>query len=160
STLSRDLMAVLISRSPRVLALALGGDQVRRECLAQMLDVPAEELEPPTPKADLDRARRWLFAPQSPESVLRDDSLDYFSAPGEGMECVEISRRIRALAGSGLPFDRVAVLLRDPDRYQPFLEEALRRAGIPAHFSRGVVRPEPAGRAFLALLACAREGCS
>src|SRR5436190_4399196 len=36
----------------------------------------------------------------------------------------------------------------------------MRRAGIPAYFSRGVVRPDPAGRAFLALLACAREGCS
>jgi len=88
---------------------------------------------------------------------LSGDTLDYFSAPGEGMECVEIARRIRFLAGAGIPFDRVAVLLRDPERYQPFLEEALRRAGIPAHFSRGVVRPDPAGRAFLALLACARE---
>src|SRR6185436_5937128 len=72
----------------------------------------------------------------------------------------EIARRIRILTGAGIPFDRVAVLLRDPERYQPFLEEALRRAGIPAHFSRGVMRPDPAGRAFLALLVCAREGCS
>ena len=40
------------------------------------------------------------------------------------------------------------------------MEEALRRAGIPAYFSRGTARPDPAGRAFLALLACAGEGCS
>jgi len=49
-------------------------------------------------------------------------------------------------------------LLRDSERYQPFLEEALRRAGIPAHFSRGVVRPIQPARLFL--LACARDGCS
>jgi hypothetical protein len=54
----------------------------------------------------------------------------------------------------------MAILLRSPERYQPLVEEALRRAAIPAYFSRGVARPDPAGRAFLALLACAGEGCS
>jgi hypothetical protein len=101
--------------------------------------------------------RRWLFSPQAPESANWDESLDYFSAPGEGLECVEICRRIRGLA---VPFDRIAVLLRDPDRYHTFLEEAFRRSGIPDYFSRGVVRPDSSGRAFLALLACARDGCS
>ncbi len=157
SALSRDLLAALISRSPRVLAVTLSADG---ETLARMLDVPAEDVNPSGADADLDRVQTWLFSPQAPPSDLADDTLDYFSAPGEGMECVEIARRIRILTGAGIPFDRVAVLLRDPERYQPFLEEALRRAGIPAHFSRGVVRPDPAGRAFLALLACARDGCS
>src|SRR6185369_8152110 len=160
SALSRELLAALISRSPRVLAATLMGDPVRLKALAQMLGAPVEELRPIGPSADLDRVKAWLFSPQAPPSELADDTLDYFSAPGEGMECVEIARRIRVLTGAGIPFDRVAVLLRDAERYQPFLEEALRRAGIPAHFSRGVVRPDPAGRAFLALLACAREGCS
>jgi CRISPR/Cas system-associated exonuclease Cas4 (RecB family) len=36
----------------------------------------------------------------------------------------------------------------------------LRRAAIPGYFSRGVARPDPAGRAFLALLACAADKCS
>ncbi len=36
----------------------------------------------------------------------------------------------------------------------------MRRAGIPAHFSRGTLRPDPAGRAFLALLECAAENYS
>ena len=40
------------------------------------------------------------------------------------------------------------------------LEDALRRARIPAYFSRGTARPDPGGRAFLALLACAAEKCS
>src|ERR1035438_2087565 len=34
------------------------------------------------------------------------------------------------------------------------------RAGIPAYFVRGVRRPDPAGRAFLALLGCAVERLS
>ena len=59
-----------------------------------------------------------------------------------------------------MAFDRIAILLRSPERYQTLVAEALRRAAIPAYFSRGVARPDPAGRAFLALLACAAEGCS
>src|ERR1039457_5596424 len=80
-----------------------------------------------------------------------DASLDYFSAAGESLECVEMARRIRKSAAAGVAFDRMAILLRSPERYQPLVEEALRRAGIPAYFSRGVARPDPAGRAFLAL---------
>ena len=82
------------------------------------------------------------------------------SAPGESRECVEIARRIHAAARDGIPFDRIAVLLRAPDAYGPFLVEALRRAGVPAHFARGARRPDPSGRALLALLACAAEGYS
>ena len=54
----------------------------------------------------------------------------------------------------------MAILLRSPERYQFLVEEALRRAGIPSYFSRGSARPDPAGRAFLALLHCAEEFCS
>ncbi len=37
------------------------------------------------------------------------------------------------------------------------IEDALRRARIPAYFSKGSARPDPGGRAFLALLMCAVE---
>src|SRR5262249_14441002 len=47
--------------------------------------------------------------------------------------------------------------LRTPERYQPLLEEALTRAGVPYWFTKGSTRPDPAGRAFLALLLCALE---
>src|SRR5260370_12050790 len=40
------------------------------------------------------------------------------------------------------------------------METALRRAGIPAFFVRGSRRPDPSGRALLALLGCAAEGLS
>src|SRR4029079_5646395 len=83
-----------------------------------------------------------------------------FSAPGEGRECVEIARRIMEEARRGVPFDEVAVFVRSPDRYPGLLEHAFKRAGIPAWFDRGTSRPHPAGRAFLAILACACERLS
>src|SRR6185369_15157199 len=57
-------------------------------------------------------------------------------------------------------FDEMAVFLRAPERYTGLLEHAFRRAGIPAWFERGTRRPHPAGRAFLAVLACAVEKLS
>jgi ATP-dependent helicase/nuclease subunit B len=150
SECARDLVQALVSRSPHVLAVTLAGDKPSYEAVGEVIELTSAPTQ-------LDRVRTSLFLPQASESGDSDESLDYFSAPGEGAECVEIARRIR---NASVPFDRVAVLLRDPERYQPFLEEALRRADVAAYFSRGVVRPDPAGRAFLALLACAGEGCS
>jgi hypothetical protein len=86
--------------------------------------------------------------PADPEGVA------FFSSSGEALECVEIARKILA---SGLAFDACAVLLRSPGRYQPLIEDAFRRAGIEAWFTRGTVRPDSAGRSFLALLHCAEE---
>ncbi len=106
----------------------------------------------------LGRAAQYLFSTGRPPSGDYDRSVESFSAPGEGLEAVEMARRIRLLEAT--PFDRVAILLRSPERYQFLVEEALRRAGIPAYFSRGSARPDPAGRAFLALLYCAAERCS
>ncbi len=108
----------------------------------------------------LDRLRRNLFSPEAEAGPRPEEEFEFFSAPGEGLECVEIARRIRRLAGQGIAFDQMAILLRGPERYQPLVEEALRRAGIPGWYSRGSARPDPAGRAFLALLACASEGCT
>jgi ATP-dependent helicase/nuclease subunit B len=95
-----------------------------------------------------------------PPEIEGGDEIEIFSAPGEGRECVEIARRILSLARDGLPFDRVAVLLRSADLYRSHLAEAFSRSGIPVHFARGTVRPEPAGRAFCCLLDCAAEGLS
>ena len=119
----------------------------------------AEEADDPPPVSELEHLRAYLFA-TSPPRAERSGSFDLFSAPGEGLEAAEIARRIARLARAGRRFDEVAILLRDPVRYQPMIEEALRRASIPAYFSRGVARPDAGGRAFLALLACAVEKCS
>jgi ATP-dependent helicase/nuclease subunit B len=105
--------------------------------------------------------QRYLFSESArPSEANPDDEVAVFSAPGEGRECVEIARRVLSLARRGIPFDRIAVLLRSPEGYRANLEEALNRADIPTHFARGAVRPDPAGRAFCALLKCAAEGLS
>jgi ATP-dependent helicase/nuclease subunit B len=117
----------------------------------------APEGESPIPGGTaLDALQFQLFAERATPPVTRE-GVEFFSASGEALECVEITRRILE---SGLPFDACAVLLRHPGRYQPLMEDALRRAGIPAWFTRGVVRPDSAGRSFLALLHCAEEGLS
>src|SRR5262249_2161596 len=89
-----------------------------------------------------------------------DDGVGLTAWPGEARECVEIARAIQHEAARGTPFDRLAVLLRAPGDYVPHLEEAFARASIPYFFARAARRPHPAGRALLALLACAAEGLS
>ncbi|MGA2214347.1 MAG: PD-(D/E)XK nuclease family protein [Bryobacteraceae bacterium] len=152
------LLATLVQRSPSVFATATSGDDDIGS-LERILGLAAEDLDDTPPVGTLDRVRTWLFSSDPPPSAPPDASL-LFSAPGESFECVEIARRIRKLAEQGMPFDRIAILLRNVDPYQPLVEEALRRAGIDHYFSRGAARPDPAGRAFLALLACASDGCS
>lgn len=105
----------------------------------------------------LEQLQRNLFAVGAVEAREEDGSVEIFSTSGEALECVEIARRI---LHSGVPFDEAGILLRSPERYQPLVLEGLRRAGVPAYCSRGVARPDAAGRAFLALLACAEEGLS
>src|SRR5205823_4281146 len=79
---------------------------------------------------------------------------------GEGRECVEIARRMLKEAARGVRFDEMAILVRSTQQYIGVLEHALERAGIPGYFDRGTRRPHPAGRAFLALVACAAENFS
>ena len=110
--------------------------------------------------AAVHRLQEYLFSPQAPPRGSEDDSVVLFSAPGEGREAIEIARRLLQEAARGVPFDQMAVLLRAPQTYLGVLEHALERAGIPAWFHRGTRRPDPAGRALLALLACADEDLS
>jgi len=110
---------------------------------------------------DLASLRRFLFDTELEPLVRQPDgSLELFSAPGEGRECVEIARRILKEARRGVRFDEMAVFVRSPQSYFGLLEHALHRADVPAWFDRGTRRPHPAGRAFLALLACGAEHLS
>ncbi|MEZ5351968.1 MAG: PD-(D/E)XK nuclease family protein [Bryobacteraceae bacterium] len=158
-SLRRKLMAHLVASAPAVFVVALQSDTASVAAWRQLLEVEPEE------RADISgtvlaRARRHLFGAALSEKRKPDTTLEMFSAAGDSLECVEIARRIRLAAGRGFAFDQMAILLRSPERYQPLVEEALRRAGIPAWFHRGTARPDPAGRAFLALLQCAMEDCS
>lgn len=153
-------LTAVVGRAAEALAIHLSDDRSSSTRLGRIFGVQSEGVAELAGNSSLDSARRWLFSPRVPEVRTANESVQFFSAAGEGMECVEIARRIVSLAENGAAFDEVAVVLRDPRRYQALVEEALRRAAIPAYFSQGASRPDSAGRAFLALLACAAEGCS
>jgi ATP-dependent helicase/nuclease subunit B len=159
TTLEQRFIKALTEKAPAVLATALEGDEAVPE-LEKLLRTKAKHLEAGDPATSLDRVRRYVFASETLASATLDSTLEFFSAAGEGLECVEIARRIRLLAAGGVPFDRVAILLRNPDDYLSLVEDALKRASMAAWFTRGTLRPDPAGRAFLALLDCAAESLS
>lgn len=150
----RNLLKSLIKKSPAVLGLSLQHEQTELE---KILALAATPLERPA-RSCLENAQDNAFSLHTAAPRLRDESFDMFSASGEALECIEITRRIGEFVERGIVFDQIAILLRSPDRYQGVLEEALHRGSIPAWFSHGCRRPLPAGRAFLALLECAREG--
>lgn len=121
----------------------------------------------PAPTHPLARAQTFVFTAQDEESASstddnddNDNSFVFFSAPGEAREAVEIVRKVLDSAAQGVPFDRIGILLRDPSRYQPYLEDACARAEIPCFFTQTARQPDPSGRALLALLACAQEDLS
>jgi CRISPR/Cas system-associated exonuclease Cas4 (RecB family) len=160
-----ELWRQLVAASPEVLATVPGGDphtatlEAALESAAVSLD-QALDLEAPG-VTRLEALRRQVFSSNTTPTVVEDDgSLEIIAAPGEGREAVEIARRAHELALQGVPFDSMAILLRDPASYLGLVEEALDRAGIPAWFTRGTVRPDPAGRALLTLLHCAAEQLS
>ena len=110
--------------------------------------------------SDLSHLRRYVFTSEPPPPREAAGDVRLFSAPGEGREAVEIVRRVLDEAKRGVPFDEMAVFLRAPQQYQGLLEHACARAGVPVYFDRGTRRPDPAGRAFIALLSSAVEGLS
>jgi ATP-dependent helicase/nuclease subunit B len=157
--LERAFVEALTKASPAVLVTVAAGDEATLEAL-RSLGAREENADRTDDGGDLARARDFLFsATVPPPGEARGDVL-FFSAPGEGRETVEIARRILDEARAGTPFDEMAVLLRAPEVYGSLLEAALRRAGVPAWFARGTSRPDPSGRAFLALLDCALENLS
>ena len=158
SPVEGQFVAALTRAAAAVLATCPAHDLPARDVLAACGGV-AEHAEE-TGAGDLVSLRRHLFDEGAPPARELDGSLEFFSAPGEGREAIEIARRMLADAGRGVPFDEMAVLVRSPQHYHGLLEHALARAHIPAWFDRGSRRPHPAGRAFLALIACASEGLS
>ena len=115
----------------------------------------------PSPRTRLHSLQQHVLTGAPAPALPPDDTVAVFSASGEALEAVEIARRILRLAADhGTPFDEIAILARAGDRQQPLLQEALKRASIPAWYTRGVRRPDPAGRAFVALLQCAAEDYS
>ena len=153
----RDFVRAVIQRSSAAIATLAVGDFRTRAALAPWAGIRLIE---DGSERTLNRIRRHLFETSAPAEAEPLDVLELFSAPGEGREAIEIVRRVLREARRGVPFDRIAVAVRAPQQYSGLLEHAFGRAGIPAYFDRGTRRPHPAGRAFLAILACAVEGLS
>jgi ATP-dependent helicase/nuclease subunit B len=155
----RELVEALAERATAIVATVPHGDRDTIGHFSAMRAAIDERQGRGT--TDLALLRQFLFnTSEEPPRRTLDGSLEFFSAPGEGRECVEIARRILEHARSGVGFDEMAILVRTPQNYFGLLEHALKRAGIEAWFDRGTKRPHPAGRAFLALLACAAEHLS
>jgi len=159
SQLEERLIQALVEAAPAVLATAHERDDASLQILQVALSVTAEHLAADQTERSLDRLRANIFETAAPPGET-DSSVEFLSATDESRECVEIARSMLSLAQSGIQFDRMAILLRNPDAYQPLVEDALRRAGIPGFYTLGSRRPNPAGRALLALLACVSEGLS
>lgn len=155
-----ELLAALAEASSEILVTCPAGDARTVLALKALPSFQGVETKPIQATSSLARLGHYLFSDAVPPEGKADDEVVFFSAPGEERECVEISRRVIEQADSGICFDQIAILLRDPGSYSALMETALRRAGIPAFFARGSRRPDPSGRALLALLACAAEGLS
>jgi ATP-dependent helicase/nuclease subunit B len=159
SPVEREFVAKLAAVSRQVLMTCPAGDLRTFANLSGLVsnDGPVTA---PSGDSSLERLGFYLFSKALPPAGKLDDEVAFFSAPGEERECVEIARRVLGEASRGIPFDRMAILLRVPEGYASLMESALARARIPAYFAHGTRRPDPSGRALLALLACAAEGLS
>ncbi len=159
--MERGFIAAVARRAERVLATAPTGDDVSLRGLEGALGVSSEIVTRiPDSSETVWQLQNFVFSGSTPAESGSPEDVIILSAPGEAQEAVEIARAIQSEAEAGLSFDAMAVLLRSPDAYTPLLEDALGRAGIPAFFETGTLRPDPAGRAFLALLDCAAEELS
>ncbi len=153
------LVAAVAARAPAVLATAAAGDERSILHLERALATRRETAQS-REQHSLANLQTHLFEVSTPAERDLDERVTLRSWPGEARECVEIARGIRAEAARGVPFDRMAIFLPAQHDYTSHVEEALRRAEVPAFFARGTTRPDPAGRALLALLACRAEGLS
>jgi len=160
SSAERDFIGVVAAAAPEILATVPDGDERALHALVALGG--QVEVAPDAAPADTDLAhlRRYVFTSENPPLRARAGDVRLFSAPGEGREAVEIVRRLLDEAQSGVPFDEMAVFLRSPEHYLGLLEHAGARGGVPVYFDRGTRRPDPAGRAFIALLSCGVEGLS
>jgi ATP-dependent helicase/nuclease subunit B len=169
----RRFLEALVAGRERVLWTMASGDDRSRDTAVALGFEPLSSLpldiDPlrsgPFASAHADspplaRLREFVFSDATPPPGDPGDAVQFFSAPGEARECVEIVRRVLDHARAETAFDAMAVFVRAPDLYTPHLESAFRRAGVPAFFARGTLRPDPSGRAFLALLACRAESLS
>jgi ATP-dependent helicase/nuclease subunit B len=163
TAVEQEFVRVLLRQASDWIAVVPDGDERARDALGALdasITVEPENAQRAAGAHGLVRLRRYLFSSGEPAVGARDESVIFFSAPGEGREAVEIARYALDEARRGVRFDEMAVFLRSPREYLGLLEHAFARAAIPVWLGRGTRRPHPAGRALLALLSCADENLS
>ena len=157
----KRFIASLVRSAANVLATVPEGDETTLRALQEALDVASQiVLTGEDASAAVSQLQRYVFSGSAPSRPAATQDVIVLSAPGEAQEAVELARCIQSEAASGVRFDSMSILLRSPEAYTPLIEDALARAGVPAYFETGTLRPAPGGRAFLALLDCAAEELS
>jgi ATP-dependent helicase/nuclease subunit B len=160
SRCEQEFVQAVVERASSALATIPDDDSRARvtfERLGGSIEVAEDDAQRAT---DLAHLRKYVFTNERPPVRERSGDVRLFSAPGEGREALEIVRRILDEAQTGVRFDEIAVFLRTPQQYLGLLEHAAARGGVPVYFDRGTRRPDPAGRAFIALLSCGVDGLS
>jgi ATP-dependent helicase/nuclease subunit B len=160
SRAEQAFVSALASVAPDLVATVPEGDAAALAALTAIGAIVEARADAAATGSDLASLRQFVFEQAKPPLRERAGDVSLFSAPGEGREAVEIVRRALDEAGRGVRFDEMAVFLRTPQQYLGLLEHACARASVPVYFDRGTERPDPAGRAFIALLSCAVEGLS
>jgi ATP-dependent helicase/nuclease subunit B len=153
-----ELFAALAATAPRTVASVVHGDERTEAYVRRALPTARVERRRVRSGSQLDLLKARLFSSDATTAITPRENVDFIASPGEAREAVEVVRRVLSRAAEGVPFDRIAIVLRAVEQYRDVVEEALRRGRVPAYFAEGVERPQPAGRAFLTLLHCAREG--
>ncbi len=163
---AKRFAAALAAASPAVLFTIPTGDDLTGKTVLDFGAAPdaGGEVGGTAPDDAVAAVQQCLFETRRPDPhpdpSVEPCGLTVISAPGNAAEALAAARIFLAEASGGTAFDRMAVLLPNPGRQASGFREAFQRAGIPAFFEAGARLPHPAGRAFLALLDCAREDLS
>jgi CRISPR/Cas system-associated exonuclease Cas4 (RecB family) len=160
SSLEADLARALVRAAKNATITLPHGDARTRSRWTDGLDLTDEHNDAGA------RCARALFSdapqPENEARAIEVRAIDVRSGTTEAEECLELARVILEELDRSPPtsLDRIAIAVRDVERYRVPITEALTRAGLPFHLERAARRPDPAGRAFLSLLECAAEGLS
>src|SRR5262250_3797327 len=128
SEIEAEFLWALIRQAPQVMITVPAGDADTANQLEKR-GVRLQIIED-TAQNDLVQLARYLFSKEPPPERKRSGELVWFSAPGEGRECIEIARRILQEADGGIRFDEMAIVIRSAHQYVGLLEHALSRAGV------------------------------
>jgi hypothetical protein len=105
-------VTALAAAAPEMLAAIPAADLATRERFRDRLGFKVEDLDHAAgankarseATGALGRLQRHLFSEyEKPSEIESGSEIEIFSAPGEGRECVEIARRVLALASKSFP---------------------------------------------------------